>query len=208
MPDDEEGASSQQNVWGDRSALAGDPRFYRRVGPHSMAAVVDAAGRDGEIADAPPRRMMLHRIAPLATATSEDVSFCLNHRKHLPALAATRAGAVIVHSDMQHHVPQSTVPIVVSDPLVAWSKVAALFHPAPPIRPGIHPSAVVAASAKIDPTTEVGPLAVIGEDVTIGPRGRIGAMVAIGDGVEIGRDVRIGAHASLSHALIGDRVYI
>jgi len=52
------------------------------------------------------------------------------------------------------------------------------------------------------------PLAVIGENVTIGPRGRIGAMVVIGDGVEIGRDVRIGPHASLSHTLIGDRVYI
>jgi UDP-3-O-[3-hydroxymyristoyl] glucosamine N-acyltransferase len=33
-------------------------------------------------------------------------------------------------------------------------------------------------------------------------------MVVIGDGVEIGRDVRIGPHASLSHTLIGDRVYI
>ena len=33
-------------------------------------------------------------------------------------------------------------------------------------------------------------------------------MAVIGDGVKIGRDVRIGPHASLSHALIGDRVYI
>jgi UDP-3-O-[3-hydroxymyristoyl] glucosamine N-acyltransferase len=86
--------------------------------------------------------------------------------------------------------------------------VAALFHPLPPVTPGIHPSAVIAASARIDPSVEVGPLAVIGENVVIGPRGRIGAMVVIGDGVEIGRDVRIGPHASLSHALIGDRVYI
>jgi UDP-3-O-[3-hydroxymyristoyl] glucosamine N-acyltransferase len=33
-------------------------------------------------------------------------------------------------------------------------------------------------------------------------------MVVIGDGVAIGRDVRIGPHASLSHTLVGDRVYI
>jgi UDP-3-O-[3-hydroxymyristoyl] glucosamine N-acyltransferase len=100
------------------------------------------------------------------------------------------------------------VAIVADDPLVAWARVAALFHPMPPARPGIHPSAVIAESASIDPTVEVGPLAVIGENVTIGPRGRVGAMVVIGDGVQIGRDVRIGPHASLSHALIGDRVYI
>jgi UDP-3-O-[3-hydroxymyristoyl] glucosamine N-acyltransferase len=33
-------------------------------------------------------------------------------------------------------------------------------------------------------------------------------MAVIGDGVQIGWDVRIGSHASVSHALIGDRVYI
>src|SRR5271165_3119922 len=187
----------------DRLALAGDPRFFLRAGPHSLAAVVDAAG-----AEAPPRRLMLHRVAPLAAATAEDVGFCLNNRKYLPDLEATRAAAVIVHPDMQNHVPETAVAIVASDPLVAWAKVAALFHPLPPVTPGIHPSAVVAATARIDPTAEIGPLAVIGENAVIGPRGRIGAMVVIGHGVVIGREARIGSHASVSHALIGDRVYI
>jgi UDP-3-O-[3-hydroxymyristoyl] glucosamine N-acyltransferase len=195
-------------ISGDRSASAGDPRFFWCVGPHTLAAVVDAASVDGEVAEAPPRRLMLHRVAPLATATGEDVSFCLNSRKHLPALLATRAAAVIVHRDMKDRVPPAAVAIIASDPLAAWARVAALFHPPPPVAPGIHPSAVIAASAKIDPTAEVGPLVVIGENVVIGPRGRIGAMAVIGDGVEIGRDVRIGTHASVSHALIGDRVYI
>jgi UDP-3-O-[3-hydroxymyristoyl] glucosamine N-acyltransferase len=192
----------------DRSGLAGDPRFFQHTGPHTLAAVVDAAAIEGQGAEAPPRRLMLHRIAPLGAATNQDVSFCLNSRKYLPALVATHAAAVIVHPDMQDKVPESAVAIVAADPLIAWARVAALFHPAPPAKPGIHPSAVIADSARIDPTAEVGALAVIGEDVTIGPRGRIGAMAVIGDGVQIGRDVRIGPHASLSHALIGDRVYI
>jgi UDP-3-O-[3-hydroxymyristoyl] glucosamine N-acyltransferase len=189
-------------------ALAGDPRFFQRAGPHTLAAVVDATLVDGEGAEAPPRRLMLHAIAPLAAATERDVSFCLNNRKHLPDLAATRAAAVVVHPDMQDKVPETSVAIVAADPLVAWAKVAALFHPMPPVRPGIHPSAVIAASARIDPSAEIGPLAVIGENVVIGPNGRIGPAVVIGDGVEIGRDVRIGPHASVSHALIGDRVYL
>jgi UDP-3-O-[3-hydroxymyristoyl] glucosamine N-acyltransferase len=187
----------------DRPARAGDPRFFRCAGPHTLAAVVEAAG-----AEAPPRRLMLHRIAPLATATAEDVSFCLNKRMYLPALEATQAAAVIVHPDMEAKVPATAVAIVADDPLVAWAKVAALFHPQPPVSPGNHPSAVIAASAKVDPTAEVGPLAVIGEDVVIGPRSRIGALAVVGDGVRTGRDVRIGPHASVSHTLIGDRVYI
>jgi UDP-3-O-[3-hydroxymyristoyl] glucosamine N-acyltransferase len=192
----------------DRSALAGDPRFFQRSGPHTLAAVVDVALVDGQGAEAPPRRLMLHAVAPLAAATDRDVTFCLNNRKHLKALQATHAAAVIVHPDMRDEVPETTVAITAVDPLLAWTKVAALFHPIPPATPGIHPSAIVAASARVDPSVEVGPLAVIGENATIGPRGRIGAMVVIGDGVEIGREVRIGPHASLSHALIGDRVYI
>ncbi|HEY0182200.1 MAG TPA: LpxD N-terminal domain-containing protein, partial [Rhodopila sp.] len=140
--------------------MTGDPRFFRRAGPHSLAAVVDAAGVEGDRAEAPPRRLMLHGVAPLASATDQDVSFCLNQRKNLPALAATHAAAVIVHPDMQDQVPATAVAIVASDPLVAWAKVAALFHPLPPVTPGVHPSAVVAATARIDPTTEVGPLVV------------------------------------------------
>jgi UDP-3-O-[3-hydroxymyristoyl] glucosamine N-acyltransferase len=187
----------------DRPSLPGDPRFFRRSGPHTLAAVVDAAE-----AEAPPRRLMLEAVAPLQSATARDVSFCLNNRKNITALQATQAAAVIVHPDMQVHVPDRAVAIVADDPLVSWTKVAALFHPQPPAVPGIHPSAVVAGSARIDPTAEVGPLAVIGENVVIGPRCRIGPMVFIGDGVTLGRDGRIGAHASISHALLGDRVYI
>jgi UDP-3-O-[3-hydroxymyristoyl] glucosamine N-acyltransferase len=190
------------------TALTGDRRFFQRTGPHTLAAVVDAAAIEGQGAEAPPRRLMLHRIAPLAAATQEDVSFCLNNRKYLPALAATNAAAVIVHPSMQDRVPASAVAIVAADPLVAWARVAALFHPMAPVKPGSHPSAVIADSAQIDPTVEIGALAVVGENVTIGAHGRIGAMVVIGDGVQIGRHVRIGPHASLSHALVGDRVYI
>ena len=70
---------------------------------------------------------------------------------------------------MQDKVPETAVAIVAADPLVAWSKVAALFHPLPPVQPRHPPSAVVAASARIDPTAEIGPLAVIGENVVDRP---------------------------------------
>jgi UDP-3-O-[3-hydroxymyristoyl] glucosamine N-acyltransferase len=187
----------------ERPALPGDPRFFLRAGPHTLAAVVDAAA-----GEAPPRRLMLHRLAPLAAAGPGDVSFCLNHRRHHAALAATRASAVVVHPDMAARVPQGAVAIMVDDPLVAWAQVAALFHPLPPVVPGVHASAVVAASARIDPSAEVGPLAVVGENAVIGSRCRIGALAVIGDGVVIGREARIGAHASVSHALLGDRVFL
>jgi UDP-3-O-[3-hydroxymyristoyl] glucosamine N-acyltransferase len=123
-------------------------------------------------------------------------------------LAESRAGAVIVHPDMADRVPPTAVAIVTAEPYAAWARVAALFHPLPPVRPGAHPSAVIAPDSAIDPSAEIGPLAVVGARAEIGPRTCIGPGAIIGDGVVIGADCRIGSHASLSHALLGDRVMV
>jgi UDP-3-O-[3-hydroxymyristoyl] glucosamine N-acyltransferase len=181
---------------------AGDPQFFERTGPHSLAAVVDAAG-----AEAPPRRLMFRGVAPLAVAEAADVSF-MDNRKYLPALEATGAGAVVVHPDLADKVPASAVPILTTEVYAAWARVAALFHPPPPAVPGVHPSAVIGVGARIDPSAEIGPLAVIGDRAVIGRRTRVAPLALIGAGVEIGADCRIGGHASISHARIGDRVYI
>ncbi|HLJ05658.1 MAG TPA: UDP-3-O-(3-hydroxymyristoyl)glucosamine N-acyltransferase [Acetobacteraceae bacterium] len=186
----------------DWSTIAGDPRFFHRSGPHSLAAVADAAQ-----AEAPPRRLMFVGVAPLQTARPDEVSF-LDNRKYVEALAATQAGAVIVHPDMADRVPRTAVAVTTTEPYVAWARVASLFFPLPPLQSGIHPSAVVAPDAAIDPSAEVGALAVIGTGAEIGPRTRIGPLAVIGDGVVLGADCRIGSHVTISHALVGDRVVI
>jgi UDP-3-O-[3-hydroxymyristoyl] glucosamine N-acyltransferase len=182
--------------------IAGDPRFFRRSGPYSLAEVAAAAE-----AEAQTRDLMLTGVAPLQTAEPTEVSF-LDNRKYASALAATRAGAVIVHPDMAERMPPTAVAMVATEPYVAWAKVAALFHPLPPARPGVHPSAVVAPDAAVDASAEIGPLAVIGAWAEIGPRCRIGPAAVIGDGVVMGADCQIGAHASLSYALLGNRVVV
>jgi UDP-3-O-[3-hydroxymyristoyl] glucosamine N-acyltransferase len=109
---------------------------------------------------------------------------------------------------MQALVPKRTVPILTTEPHVGWAQVAALFHPVLPMSPGIHPSAIVAEDAVVDPSAEIGPLCVIEAGADIGPGCRIGPGAVIGSGVVIGRDCRIGAHASLSYAVLGARVYV
>ena len=162
---------------------------------------------DAAEAEAPPRRLLLTGVAPLQTAGPAEVSF-LDNRKYLPALEGTRAGAVLVHPDNAARVPAGSVAVVTPEPYAAWARVAVLFHPLPPARPGIHPSAVVSPDAVIAPSAEVGPLAVIGGGAEIGPRCRIGPHAVVGDGVVLGPDCRIGPHASVSHALVGARVYV
>lgn len=182
---------------------AGDPRFFRRTGPHDAATVAHAAG--GELRGDPAR--ILSGVAPLAAAGPAEVSF-LDNRRYAATLAATAAGAVIVHPDLAARVPDGAAAIVTPEPYVAWARVAAFFHPPPPHGPGVHPSAVVAPGALIDPTAAVGPHCVVGEGAEIGSRCVLGPGVVIGSAVRMGPDCRIGALASISHALLGARVNI
>jgi UDP-3-O-[3-hydroxymyristoyl] glucosamine N-acyltransferase len=150
---------------------------------------------------------MLSGVAPLQAAGPGEVSF-LHNKKYLSLLEQTGAGAVIVGPEFAARVPPGVAALVTDDPHAGWARVAALFHPLPPTMPGVHGSAVVDRDAVVDPTAEVGPLAVIGAGAVIGPGCRIGAGAVIAAGVVIGRDCRIGPLASLTHALLGDRVYV
>jgi UDP-3-O-[3-hydroxymyristoyl] glucosamine N-acyltransferase len=180
----------------------GDARFFARSSPHALTEIAVAA--DGE---APAIKRMFVGVAPLQSARADEVSF-LDNRRYAAALEQTMAGAVIVHPEMQNRVPAGTIPIVTVAAYAGWARVAALFHPVPPPHPGIHPSAVVDPEARVDASAEIGPYTVIEARAEIGAGCRIGPFVSIGSGVTIGHDCRIGAHASVSHALLGSRVYI
>ena len=143
----------------------GDPRFFARTGPHRLADVARVAGVD--LDDDTP----IHGISPLQTAGPGQISF-LDNRRYTELLDTTRAAAVLVLPELAARVPVGSVALPTPTPYVAWAKVASLFHPPPPLRPGIHPSAVVASDAQIDPTAEIGPGAIIGTAVTIGARYR------------------------------------
>ncbi|MGV3634785.1 MAG: UDP-3-O-(3-hydroxymyristoyl)glucosamine N-acyltransferase [Pseudorhodoplanes sp.] len=186
-----------------QSPTLGHARFFERSGPFRLAEIASVAG--GAIASGHDR--VFDGIAPLQSAGPGQISF-LDNRRYASLLDVTRAGAVIVHPDMQSRVPASTIAIVTAEPYSAWARVAKLFHPVKATSPGIHASAVVDDDAAIDPSADIGPLCVIEAGAVVGPRSRIGPGAVIGSGVVVGRDCRIGAHASLSHALLGDRVYI
>ena len=162
--------------------VTGDPRFFQRTGPHSLAAVADAAA-----ASAPPRMLMLMGVAPLQTAGPDQVSF-LDNRKYAAELDKTRAGAVIVHPDMESRVPEGSAAIISEQPYVAWARVVTLFHPPRLPAPGIHPTAIVDPAASIDPGAEIGPYVIVGAGAGTSAGCRIGPHAVIGDGVTLGRD--------------------
>ena len=184
------------------SAPIGDARFFARSGPHSLAVVAEAArGTAGKL------NLLIEGLAPLQSAGPNEVSF-LDNRRYVSALKLTRAGAVIVRPEMQDWCRRRRCPFSPPSHTSAGPELRHCFIHCPQSSPGIHPSAFVAEDAVVDRSTEVGPMCVIEAGARIGPGCRIGPGAVIGAGVVIGRDCRIGAHASLSHALVGARVYV
>jgi UDP-3-O-[3-hydroxymyristoyl] glucosamine N-acyltransferase len=133
-------------------------------------------------------------VATLANAAPGTLAFLANplYRSQLPA---TRATAVVLSGDVAAEC--RTAALVCPNPYATYARMAALLHPPAPLVPGVHPRAVVAADARIDPSAEVGALAVIGAGVTIGARCFVGPHCVLERGVTLDSDVRLVARATL-----------
>jgi len=86
---------------------------------------------------------------------------------------------------------------------LAMAGLTRLMDPGPDLASGIHPMAVVDASARIGEGAAIGPFVTIGRGVEIGPGARIASHVSIAEGARIGADALI-----LQGARIGARVTI
>ncbi|HET7561615.1 MAG TPA: UDP-3-O-(3-hydroxymyristoyl)glucosamine N-acyltransferase [Rhodanobacteraceae bacterium] len=145
-------------------------------------------------------------VAPLARAQPGQLAFLANPR-YAADLAKTQAGVVILTAD---HAGASPVPVLVaSDPYLAYAKIAALFERAPAPAPGIHPSAVIAAGARVDPATCIGPGCVIGDGTEIAAGVVLGPHCVIGPDCTVAEQSRLGAHVTLVRRVtLGKRVLV
>ena len=103
---------------------------------------------------------------------------------HLLSLAeASTASALLLPSDLQ----SEAKPVVrVTDARLGLARAIALLHPAPPLAPGTHPTAIIGAQATLGAGAFVGPYVVIGDGSRIGDRAVIMAGCVLGRQVTIG----------------------
>src|SRR5690606_10597260 len=147
-----------------------------------------------------PGERTVSTVGTLTGAGPDAVAFLANPA-YAKALAATRAGAVIL--DERHRADCPVPCLVAKNPYATYARVAALLHPPPPPVPGVHPTAVVAPDAVVAPGAEVAAHAFVGA------RSEIGDGAVIGPGCTIGADVEIGAHTRLvARVTVLDRVRI
>lgn len=126
-------------------------------------------------------------FAPADRAKAGDLTFAENPTYFARAEAST-AAAILVDGEFSSSVKTL---IRVHNARIAFAKVLPIFFPEPQFPAGVHPTALVAESAKVDPSVHVGPYCVIGENAQIGPRCVLRGHVWIGANCRIGEDAHI-----------------
>jgi UDP-3-O-[3-hydroxymyristoyl] glucosamine N-acyltransferase len=144
-------------------------------------------------------------VAGIEEAGPGQLTFVANPR-YAAAARKTKASAVIVAEDF----PAAATAMVRSkNPYLAFARAIGLFHPAHKYAPGIHPTAVIHASARIGDGVHIGPYVVIDEDVEIGKNAVLLAHVVIYRGVKTGDNFMAHAHAVVrEHCRLGNNVLL
>jgi UDP-3-O-[3-hydroxymyristoyl] glucosamine N-acyltransferase len=154
--------------------------------PDEIAAIVHPRASRGATS------ATIHGISALGTARPGDLSF-LGHAKYKAEVASTQASLVLVPPEYVGDPKAGQLFMVVDQPSIALAQVCARIEQSlqPPLRPGVHPSAVVAPGARVAATASIGPLCVIEEGASIGERSHLHAAVFIGRDSVVGDDCRL-----------------
>jgi UDP-3-O-[3-hydroxymyristoyl] glucosamine N-acyltransferase len=158
----------------------------------------------GATLDGDPSRVVTG-VAPLDTAGAGDISFVTDARYH-DAARASRAGAFLVPQE----ITDLPAPMLrTRAPQQSLIDLLLMFHPPAPGVPGVHPTAIIAADARVHPDASIGPLAVVGSHAVVEAAARVHALVYVGAGVHIGERTVIHPHVVLCDGVtIGRRVIV
>ena len=191
-------------------ARMSEPVFLR----HSRGLTLDeiAALTGATLASPAPHARRIVNIAPLDRAAPFDLTF-FDNKRYAAAAATTHAAACITTAALAKDLPARVAVLTVREPYRAFVAAAReLFpnalRPSSLSGPGDFTRAHVDPSARMEDGVTIEPGAVIGPRAEIGGGTVIGANAVIGTEVRIGRECSIGAGASISNALIGDRVIV
>ncbi len=153
----------------------------------------------------------VHGVAGIENAQAGDVTF-LSNPKYSPELATTLASAVFVDEKIVIRRAPGLPPLAAlrtKNPYYDFARAIDTFFEPTAYPPGIHPTAVVAQSAKIGDRAHIGPHCFVDEGVEIGRNAVLHSLVTIYRDARIGDDFL--AHSQTvvrERCTIGNRVIL
>jgi UDP-3-O-[3-hydroxymyristoyl] glucosamine N-acyltransferase len=150
-------------------------------------------------------------IAGIEHAEAGQITFLAN-RRYFPLLKTTRASAVLIEEGIALTRDPSLPPLAAlrtANPYLAFAHAIELFYQPPRYAPAIHPTAIIAKTARLGEGAHVGPYCFVDQDVEIGRNAVLHSSVTIYRGAKIGDDFFAHAHAVVREfCRIGHRVIL
>jgi UDP-3-O-[3-hydroxymyristoyl] glucosamine N-acyltransferase len=153
--------------------------------------------------------IVVTHVSSLQSATGDSLVF-VEDTQHFDAALGSSAAAVIVGDFAAGNFAASaSKPLLISaQPRLTFARAAKLLRD-PARNRGIHPSAIVPASAELGENVAIGARVNLSEHVKIGDETVIGAGAVIGDKVAIGSHCRLDANVIIyPGTTLGDRVIV
>jgi UDP-3-O-[3-hydroxymyristoyl] glucosamine N-acyltransferase len=182
-----------------------DPRFFKNLGPFTLAQVCEKGGI--VLPPGADAGLRVFDLAGLAGAAATHLTFFSGAAARREEFAASRAGFCLVPEKGKTLAPPNGMTLLpVASVQNAFAAVASLFYPESS-QPRWTRDAI-APDARLGQGVEIASGVTIGAGAEIGDGTRLGPGVVIGPGVAIGKHCEIGAGATISHAYVGDHVVI
>jgi UDP-3-O-[3-hydroxymyristoyl] glucosamine N-acyltransferase len=144
-------------------------------------------------------------VASIENAGPREITFFAD-RRYRSALQTTRAGAILV-APTEAHLRMTALRS--DNPYLDFARAMELFYRPPSYPPSIHPTAVIAPSARIAERAHIGPFCFLDEDTELGRDAVLHSFVAIYRGARIGGNFLAHSHVCIREGVrIGDRVII
>lgn len=173
-----------------------------------LSEIAKALGATLECAADDQKSIEISGVVGIENAVPGQITF-ISNRKYASLAKTTQASAVIVTEEFPGLPTVSTAALRIKNPYLAFAKAIELFYQAPKYPAGVHPTAVIDASARLGKNTHVGAYVVIGPEVTIGDDGVLLPHVVIYTGARIGNKFFAHAHSVVrEHCRLGDNVVL
>jgi UDP-3-O-[3-hydroxymyristoyl] glucosamine N-acyltransferase len=158
-----------------------------------------------------PPELEIRGVAGIEYAEEGQITF-LSNRRYFRLLKTTRASAVLVEEgvSLERKAPLPALAALRSaSPYADFARALELFYQPPRYTPGIHPTAIIAKSARIGEGVHVGPYCYVDEEAEIGRNAVLHSFVTIYRGAKIGDDFFSHAHVVVrEYCRIGNRVVL
>jgi UDP-3-O-[3-hydroxymyristoyl] glucosamine N-acyltransferase len=150
-------------------------------------------------------------VAGIEHAEPGQLTFVANPR-YRQAIRTTRASAAIVAPDLKIEREPALPALAIlrsKNPQLDFARAIELFYQAPRYEPGIHPTAVIAPTARIGAGAHIGPYCFVDENVEIGRDATLHSFVTVYRDARIGDAFFAHAHAVVREGCrIGHRVIL